>query len=191
MLKLKYCLSIALFFAIVLSSATDDFNKKGSQTTDQIPAILTSLIDGTPFTADTLRGKMIVINFWASYHAESRMNSYLLVNLANSYKEQSFFNGNGLQVVSISLDRYKSPLKRAIEIDGTQAFYHICDYLGAESSLVKSFNITQPINLLVDGNGQIIARDFEVKEIEQTLKLMVQNWNLIIYKKKRWEIALN
>ena len=64
MLKLKYCLSIAMFLAIVLSSATDDFNKRGEQTADQIPAIITSLIDGTPFTADTLKGKMIVINFW-------------------------------------------------------------------------------------------------------------------------------
>ncbi len=175
MLKLKYCLSIAMFLAIVLSSATDDFNKRGEQTADQIPAIITSLIDGTPFTADTLKGKMIVINFWASYHAESRMNSYLLVNLANSYKKSSFFNGKGLEVVSISLDRFKSPLKRAIEIDGTQTFYHICDYMGAESALIKSFEITQPINLLVDGDGRIIARDFEVKEIESTLKLLAQN----------------
>jgi len=175
MLKLKYCLSIALFFAIVLSSATDDFNKKGSHSADLIPAIFTELIDGTPFSADTLKGKMIVINFWASYHAESRMNSYLLVDLANLYKEKKFYNGQGLEVVSISLDRFKSPLKRAIEIDGTQGFYHICDYLGAESALVKSFEITKPMNLLVDGEGRIIARDFEAKEIESTLKLLAQN----------------
>lgn len=175
MLKLKYCLSIALFFAIVLSSATDDFNTRKNHSADQIPNIVTQLIDGTPFSGDTLRGKMVVINFWASYHAESRMNSYLLVELANQYKERSFYKGDGLEVVSISLDRFKSPLKRAIEIDGTQAFYHICDYLGVQSSLIRSFEITQPVNLLVDGEGRIIARDFDVKEIESTLKLLAQN----------------
>lgn len=176
MLKLKYCLTIALFFAIVLSSATDDFNKKENALTDMMPSISTTeLIDGTPFNADTLKGKMVVINFWASYHATSRMNNYLLVELANTYKDKSFYNANGLEVVSISFDRFKSPLKRAIDIDGTESFFHICDYLGDDSSLAQIFDIKKPVNLLVDGEGRIIARDFEFSGIESTLKLMSQN----------------
>jgi|ADurb_Cas_01_Slu_FD_contig_111_115538_length_1138_multi_4_in_0_out_0_1 thiol-disulfide isomerase/thioredoxin len=175
MLKLKYCLTIALFFAIVLSSATDDFNTRESAATDSIPVIITELIDGTPFNADTLKGKMVVFNFWASYHATSRMNNYLLVELANTYKNRSFYNANGLEVVSISFDRFRSPLKRAIDIDGTESFYHICDYQGNESSLAKSFDISNPINILVDGEGKIIARGFELNEIESTLKLLAQN----------------
>ncbi len=175
MLKLKYCLTIALFFAIVLSSATDDFNAKESGLIDSVPGIITELIDGTPFNADSLKGKMVVFNFWASYHATSRMNNYQLVELANTYKNESFYNANGLEVVSISFDRFKSPLKRAIEIDGTGSFYHICDYQGDHSSLAKSFDISKPVNILVDGNGKIVARGFELNEIESTLKLLAKN----------------
>lgn len=175
MLKLKICLTIALFFAIVLSSATDDFNKREETAASLIQSIDAEMIDGTPFTQEMIKGKMVVINFWASYHAESRMNSYILVDLANAYKEKSFYNGEGLEVVSISMDRFKSPLKRAIEIDGTESFLHICDYLGSESSLLKNFNVSRPVNILVDGEGRIVARDFDVREIESTLRLLAKN----------------
>lgn len=176
MLKLKYWLTITLVFAIMLSSATDHAGRQTKlDATDEIPSITTELIDGTPFQVDSLKGKMILFNFWASYHAKSRMNSYLLVELAQRYKEMDFYKGKGLEVVSISLDRFKAPLQRAIELDGTASFYHICDYLGANSSIMQLFKVSKPMNILVDGEGKIIARDFEVDEISNALQFLARN----------------
>lgn len=132
-------------------------------------------VSGQHIIGDSLNGKMLLLNFWASYDAQSRMNNYHLVQLSETYKNSQFYNGEGLQVVSISLDRYKSPLKKAIETDGTKNFYHICDFKGTESELAKSFDINRPVNLLLDADGKIVARDFNVEALATALEMLSYN----------------
>lgn len=130
---------------------------------------------GGRIVEDSLAGKMLLLNFWASWDAQSRMNNYRLVELSETYKDAEFYNGQGLEVVSVSLDRYKSPLKKAIETDGTKNFYHICDFKGTESELAKSFDVNRPVNLLIDSEGKIVARDFNVDALRSALEMLSYN----------------
>lgn len=132
------------------------------------------LVGGGKLEADSLSGKMLILNFWASYDPASRINSYELARIRDQYSDKTFDGGDGLSVVSISLDVFRSPLVKAIEADGVQGFYHICDYKGVESPLAKDFDVNRPVNLLVSANGQIVARDFGTSTLDETLAMLTK-----------------
>ncbi len=158
---------VGLFF---LSFMVD---RKGSvvglDTGNKAPVFQAALMDGTAFNLEDLKGKMILLNFWASYDAQSRMNNYHLLDLLKHYEQKAFISGKELIVVSISLDRFKAPLKLAIEQDQTMRFRHICDFMGANSSISKMYNIEEPVNILIDGEGRIIIKDVKYSKIEKSL----------------------
>lgn len=173
MIKTKICalISVAVIVVAALSSSKKDTTQQVYA--DQIIAMSgLDCIGGGRLHADSLSGKMIILNFWASYDATSRINNYELVKLSEEYSDKYFHQGEGLEVVSISLDKFKSPLKKAISTDGTNNFYHICDYKGLESELAKSFDVNRPVNLLIDANGTIVARDFNVSTLRSALSML-------------------
>ncbi len=131
-----------------------------------------TLLNGGQLTADSLNGRMLLVSFWASYDPSSRINSYNLLKIQDEYKTSSFDGGEGLEVVCVSLDVFRSPLVKAIESDGTQSFYHICDLKGEESPLAKSFDVNRPVNLLISADGRILARDFGTQTIAETLSFL-------------------
>ena len=132
------------------------------------------LVGGGKLEADSLKGKMLILNFWASYDPASRINSYELSRIRDQYSGSSFDGGDGLGIVSISLDVFHSPLAKAIEADGVQDFYHICDYKGAQSPLAQSFDVNRPVNLLVSSDGQIVARDFGTSTLNEILAMLTK-----------------
>ena len=147
----------------------------GLEEGDTAPSFQAELIDGTPFNIEDYAGKMVLLNFWASYDAQSRMNNYYLNDIYSTYRKQAFLNGKELVVVSISWDRFKAPLKLAIEQDETMNFMHICDFKGANGSISKMYNINKPVNILIDGEGRIVNKDVEYSKIERSLAFLAAN----------------
>ncbi len=139
-----------------------------------------TLIGGGNIAADSLNGKMLIVSFWASYDATSRVNAYNLLQIRDKFHNDTFAQAEGLEVVCISLDVFKSPVRKAIEADGTQDFYHICDYKGEESPLASRFDVNRPVNLLISPDGHIVARDFGTETIEETLSFLREESNGII-----------
>lgn len=130
------------------------------------------LICGGQIEPDSLSGKMLILSFWASYDATSRVNAYNLVNIRDKFHNEELAGADGLEVVCISLDLFKSPVRKAIEADGTQCFYHICDYKGEDSPLASRFDVNRPVNLLISPDGRILARDFGTNTIAETLRFL-------------------
>jgi peroxiredoxin len=142
----------------------------GLQVGNKIPTINRPLLDGTPFSTDSLKGEMVLLDFWASFDAPSRVESYQKRQMLETYQNQKFLNGKNFVIVSISLDRFKSPLQQAIDRDSMQEMYHICSFEGRESELAKIFNATQKMmNYLVDGDGRIVAVGDNMNKINETL----------------------
>lgn len=131
-----------------------------------------TLVGGGQIEPDSLRGKMLILSFWASYDATSRVNAYDLVSIRDKYHKEGLGMSDGLEVVCISLDIFKSPVRKAIEADGTQSFYHICDYQGEDSPLASRFDVNRPVNLLISPDGRILARDFGTGTIAETLRFL-------------------
>ncbi len=149
--------------------------KVGLETGDKVPEFKTTLINGADFNLESLRGKMVLIDFWASYDGESRVDNHQKMILQKEFANSKFYNGEGFIVVSISLDRFKSPLEKAIREDGLTNALHICDYLGAESSIAKAYNVTKPTNYLIDGDGRLIAKSTDINKVTSSLEYLHRN----------------
>ena len=148
--------------------------KIGMDIGNAIPDINTTTIDGSPFSLNRLKGKMVIVNIWASYDAPSRVKNSELEELKSKFSDSGFLNGKGLEVVSISLDRFMTPVNEAIKMDGIKDFYHICDLQG-KNGLVKNYGITEPVSILVDGDGRIVAKTNSVNKITDALSFLVRN----------------
>lgn len=147
----------------------------GLQVGNKVPAIESKLLDGTQFNLESLKGKMILIDFWASYDAPSRLDNFRKKMILDYYQNKEFINAQGLVILSISLDRFKSPLYQSIKNDELEQFMHLCDFKGRESELAHTFSVQDKlINFLIDGEGRIVARSERIEKIETTLERLEQ-----------------
>ena len=149
--------------------------KVGLELGDKVPELRTTLLDGADFDLESLHGKMVLIDFWASFDGESRVENHGKMMLQKKYANTKFYNGEGFVVVSVSLDRFKSPLAKAIKEDGLTKALHICDYQGAESSIAKSFAVKKPVNYLIDGDGRLVARSSSINKVAESLEYLRRN----------------
>lgn len=171
----KFALIIGAAAVIILSAAKQESEESYTEQIRNISRI--PLVSGDTLAPETLDGKLLIVNFWASYDAGSRINNYDLVRLNQSYQNETFFHAEGLEVVSVSLDTYRSQLLKAIEADETQDFLHICDLRGTESELCRAFDVDRPVNILIGTDGRVLVRDIGVEKIESALEtLHANNW---------------
>ena len=114
---------------------------------------------------------MVLIDFWASYDAPSRIDNFHKKVILEKYGKKSFYKSEGFVIVSISLDRFKAPYLRSIERDGLKEMMHICDFEGENSKWAETFSINgEMMSYLIDGEGRIVEKSNDLDKIESTLK---------------------
>jgi len=148
--------------------------KRGMDIGNKIPDINATTIDGSDISLEQFKGKMVIVNVWASYDAPSRVKNSELEQIKSRFSDSGFVNGKGLEVVSISLDRFLTPVKEAVKMDGVKDFYHICDLQG-KNGLVKKMGIASPTTILIDGDGRIVTRTNSIDKISDALSFLVRN----------------
>jgi len=124
---------------------------------------------GKKISLTKLRGKMVLIDFWASWCGPCRKEIPNVVEAYNKYRKKKFLNGNGFTVFSVSLDREAAAWKEAIKSDGMVWKYHGLDEGNKVSNLYGVYSI--PSAFLVDGNGEIIAKGNELRGINLHITL--------------------
>lgn len=148
---------------------------QGLQIGDEIPAINYPLYNGEPFHTDSLKGKMVLLDFWASYDGPSRIASFEKKELLETFKNSHFLNGDGFEIVSISLDRFRTPMLQAIERDELESFKHLCDFQGRKSTIVQRFNNQEKLtSYLIDGEGRIVDVSDNPGKIKETLSRLAR-----------------
>jgi len=137
---------------------------------DIAPEIILRNPDGKLIKLSDLRGKVVLIDFWAGWCRTCRIENNTIRQAYDSYKDKSFDIGEGFTVYSVSLDTDPESWQKAIVNDRLSWPNHGCEFKKWESEIVKTYNFTYlPHNLLIDGKGKIIYKGLFGNKLAETL----------------------
>ena len=112
-----------------------------------------------------LKGKYVLLSFWASYDAQSRMQNASLSNVLRSASRN-----DNVEMVSVSFDEYQSIFKETVRKDQIVTPTCFVETKGEYSGLFKKYRLGRGFtNYLLDDNGVIIAKNISAAELSAYL----------------------
>ncbi len=134
------------------------------------PEIALNSPDGKTIKLSDLRGKIVLIDFWASWCGPCRKES---PNVVKMYKK---YQSKGFTVLSVSLDEDINAWKGAIQKDGLIWPNHVSDLKGWNSAMPSLYGFEAiPFTVLVNREGKIIGKELRGEKLEQKLEQVFKN----------------
>lgn len=128
------------------------------------PDISLSDTTGTPVALSSLRGKYVLLDFWASWCGPCRQENPNVVRMYNKFKDKGF------AIYSVSLDQAKANWTKAIRNDNL-TWTHVSDLKFWQSAAAQQYGVQAiPATFLLDKDGKIIAKNLRGDALEQKLE---------------------
>lgn len=168
---------LALLVAAAGSARAQQFSNNTIQVGQQAPELKFTDPEGKEISLSEInKGRVVLLDFWASWCGPCRKASPEVVALYNKYKDAKF-NGakKGFTVVSVSMDQNKEAWLTAIQKDGLVWPYHMSDLGGWKSKPGEIYGVQYiPQAFLIGADGKVIAK-FNIaseagSEIEKQVK---------------------
>jgi peroxiredoxin len=128
------------------------------------PEITLPDTNGKTLSLSSFRGKVVLIDFWASWCRPCRQENPNMVRMYNKY------HAKGFEMLGVSLDKDKQSWIAAIRADGL-TWSHVSDLKHWQSAAAAEYGVRSiPHTVLVDKQGNIIAKNLRGFELEQKLE---------------------
>jgi thiol-disulfide isomerase/thioredoxin len=130
-----------------------------------VPNIVQNNPEGEEMELYDLKGKVVLIDFWASWCKPCRAENPNVVRLYKKYKN------DGFEIYSVSLDKSKDKWVQAIAADGLEWPYHVSDLKFWNAAPAKEYNVSSiPYTVLVDKDSRVIDTKLRGASLENKLK---------------------
>ncbi|MCB8994062.1 MAG: AhpC/TSA family protein [Bacteroidales bacterium] len=130
----------------------------------EVPDISLPSPDGKIIKLSSLRGKIVLLDFWASWCQPCRHEN---PNLVENYAK---YHSKGFEIYQVSLDKTREDWLKGIK-DDKLSWTHVSELKYWESAVVKEFNIQGiPSNFLLDKDGKIIATNLRGPDLGAKLE---------------------
>lgn len=157
--KIIFTLSLNLFICAALNAQP----KQGQVAAD----IALPSVRGDTIHLSSLKGKVVLLDFWASWCGPCRSSNKELTKLYPKYKSKGF------EILGVSLDDDNSKWKMAIAKDKI-TWLQVNEPGGWEAKTAMMWNISAiPTSFLIDKEGKLLAMDLTGKELEKALKYLI------------------
>ncbi len=131
--------------------------------------------EGKTIALSSLKGKVVLLDFWASWCGPCRMENPNVVAAYNKYKDLKFKNAKGFTIFNVSLDQNKEAWIKAIAKDQLVWPNHVSDLGGWQSRPAQMYGVNSiPTNFLLDANGIIVARNLRGPALDAALEDLLE-----------------
>lgn len=142
---------------------------RGVMVGSEAPEIALNDTTGTPVPLSSLRGKYVLIDFWASWCGPCRQENPNVVRMYNKYKDKGF------AIYSVSLDQTRANWVKAIRNDHL-TWTHVSDLKYWQSAAAQQYGVQAiPQTFLIDREGKIVAKNLRGEALEQKLEELLKS----------------
>ena len=128
------------------------------------PDFTTTNLDGGPLSVGALKGKLVLVDFWATWCPPCVGE---IPNLIATYQKH---HNEGFEIIGVSLDENSSALESFMKAHDGMTWQEYFDGKHWSNTLAVKYGVSQvPFNLLIGPNGRIIARDLRGPNLEMAV----------------------